>query len=418
MQETLYLAHGTRTVPFGFRRSPVVWRVEDPVPAIDAAGFRSRLENFVTRTRLDVTRPAVVLADKTRLCQYPDYLPVLLDTLIAFGADPARLTIYVAYGTHARQSETESRAAYGPVYDRFRWVHHRCDDPDAFVELGRTAAGTPVRVRADLTEASAVITFGAISHHYFAGYGGGRKLIFPGLGHKAAIYANHGLFLDQTQRRLSPGCRCGQLGGNPLAEDLAEVEAFFPAHMAVHAILDSHGTVCDLLVGRGVADFRDACARHGRHCEVAGNTCDLVLASCGGYPKDINFIQAHKAIENSAAFVRDGGRLIVLAQCVDGIGSQTFLPWFALGNWGEAFDRLAADYEGNGGTALSMMAKLARIRIGVVTDIAQTECDQIGFERLTLAQARDEIAAFDGPVAVLPNAGMLVRKSGKAPSTP
>jgi nickel-dependent lactate racemase len=263
-----------------------------------------------------------------------------------------------------------------------------------------------------------VITFGAISHHYFAGYGGGRKLIFPGLGHKAAIYANHGLFLDQTLRRLSPGCRCGQLDGNPLAEDLAEVETFFPAHMAVHAILDSHGTVCDLLVGRGVADFRDACARHGRHCEVAGNTCDLVLASCGGYPKDINFIQAHKAIENSAAFVRDGGRLIVLAQCVDGIGSQTFLPWFALGNWGEAFDRLAADYEGNGGTALSMMAKLARIRIGVVTDIPQAVCDQIGFERLTLSQAQDEIAAFDGPVAVLPNAGMLVRKSGKAPSTP
>ena len=110
----------------------------------------------------------------------------------------------------------------------------------------------------------------------------------------------------------------------------------------------------DLLVGRGRDFFQDACARHADHCEVAASRqYNLVVASCGGFPKDINFIQSHKAIHHAADFVRDGGRLIVLAQCGDGIGSQTFLPWFEIGSWDKAFDRLAADYVGNGGTALA-----------------------------------------------------------------
>ena len=153
------------------------------------------------------------------------------------------------------------------------------------------------------------------------------------------------------------------MDGNPLAEDLAEFETFRPADLAVHGILDGGGHVCDLLPGVGIDHFRRACAEYGKNCET---TCtdrfDLVIASCGGYPKDINFIQSHKAIDNAAKFVRNGGSLIVLAECPDGVGSKTFLPWFEMGDWEKAFNRLAANYEGNGGTALSMMSKLQRIQ--------------------------------------------------------
>jgi len=199
------------------------------------------------------------------------------------------------------------------------------------------------------------------------------------------------------------------LAGNPLAEDLDEVEMFRPADMAVHGILDSHGQVCDLMVGRGSTFFRTACARHGAHCEVAGGQYDLVLASCGGYPKDINFIQSHKAFHNAAAFVRDRGRLLVLAHCEDGIGSQTFLPWFKMGDWGTVFDHLATEYVGNGGTALAMMDKLRRIRISLVTMLDQSMADTIGFERISAEQAQTLVNGHRGELAVIPNAGVLVR---------
>ncbi|MBI5064170.1 MAG: DUF2088 domain-containing protein [Desulfatitalea sp.] len=413
MRLTLDLAYGHEILPFTCAAPPEMLRVGDPAPAMDAALFRKRVRAFLDAAGLDLTRPAVVVGDKTRLCGYPLYLPVLLEALLEKGAPEEDLTLYIAYGTHGRQSETECRSAYGEAYGRFRWVHHACEDRALFLEMGTTGRGTPVRLRADILEASCRITFGAISHHYFAGFGGGRKLIFPGLGERGAIYANHGLFLDRAQRRLAAGCRPGRIAGNPLAEDLAAVERFRPADLAVHAILDSHGRVCDLMVGRGQDHFEDACRRHADRCEAGGGPFAQVLASCGGAPKDINFIQSHKAVHNAAAFVADGGRLIVLARCPDGIGSATFLPWFALGGWPAAFERLAQGYVGNGGTALAMMEKTRRIRIALVTDLDDAVVQSMGCEKISMEQARQEVAAEGGQWAVIPNASLLVRKQGE-----
>jgi nickel-dependent lactate racemase len=385
--------------------------IREPECQIDVRQFQERLTRFLQERSLDLTRTAVVVADKTRLCDYPIYLPILFDKLIEYGAPPQQVSIYIAYGTHGRQSDAECRQAYGAAYDRFHWVHHRCDELELFEQLGRTRRGTPVRLRKDIMRASCLITFGAISHHYFAGYGGGRKLIFPGLGANTAIYANHGLFLDHRMRDLAAGCRPGALSGNPLAEDLDEVEAYRPADMAIHGILDSRGRACDLLVGRGRECFQQACRQHARSCETASRRqYDLVVASCGGFPKDINFIQSHKAVHHASAFVRDGGRLVVLTQCPDGIGSDTFLPWFDIGDWDTAFDRLSDRYVGNGGTALAMMAKTRRITIELVTDMDRAVARRIGVGTLSEAQLQNVLDRHQGPMAVIPNASMLVQR--------
>jgi nickel-dependent lactate racemase len=404
------LACGSGQETFTCRNGFDRFGIKEPAQVIDARIFRERLDAALARGGLDLTRPAVVVADKTRLCGYPRYLPVLLEALEAHGADPGSIRIHIAYGTHPPQGDDESAEAYGAVFRRYRWIQHRCDQ-DAFVDRGTTSRGTPVRLGENILQATCVVTFGAISHHYFAGYGGGRKLIFPGLGEKNAIYRNHGLFLDPDHRRLSPGCRSGCLEGNPLAEDLAECESFRPADLAVHGILDSRGRVCDLLVGHGQAHFRRACAQHASHCEVhAERPYDLVVASCGGHPKDINFIQSHKALHNAAAFVRDGGCLILLAQCRDGIGSQTFLPWFQLGGWDAAFDRLAEHYMGNGGTALAMMAKLDRIRISLVTALDPDQAAPIGFDIWSPERVQECLDRHAGTLAVIPNASLVVKK--------
>ena len=406
------IRYGSDKLPLFLPAHTAPLTVTDPAKTISEKIFRERLQQFLFEQRLDLSNPVIVVADKTRLCGYPKYLPVLVDELMRHGMPPSSVSFIIAYGTHPPQSKDESLAAYGAIFDQYPFIHHSSDDTDCFAERGVTERNTPIRFRKDLLSASAIITFGAVSHHYFAGYGGGRKLIFPGCGEKEAIYKNHSLFLSQSEGKLSPGCQPGNLKDNPLSEDLFEIESHCPAHLSIHGLLNSKGEVCDLLLGEGRQLFEEACSRHGRSCEVNSGQFDLVVASAGGFPKDINFIQAHKAIHNSAMFVKDGGMLVVYCECRDSIGSVTFLPWFQKESFSAAFKSLATRYEGNGGTALSMMTKLKRIHIGLVTSLEKEILRTIGVTRWNHNQVVDYLATLgqDATIGYIANASLLVKK--------
>ncbi len=405
------LKYGNTAITFELPEYADVYDIWEPEKAVTPSGFARSLTAALERRRPNLSNTVIALADKTRLCGYAEYLPVLLKTLTHFGANPARITLHIAYGTHMRQSEAESLQIYGDSYGKYRFVHHDCTDETRFVFRGITRRRTKLMLLRDAEDTDFLITFGAISHHYFAGYGGGRKLIFPGLGFQKSIWHNHSLFLDKEKRILSRFCQPGILDGNPLAEDLAEVEKARAADLSIHGILNSSGQVCKLLVGSGTSHFRKACAEHGKNCEVsADRQYDLVLASCGGYPKDSNFIQSHKAVHNAAKFVRDGGELLVLAQCREGIGSKTFLPWFEMGGFDAAFDRLAEKYEGNGGTALSLMEKTARIRISLVTELPEAMTEIMGVRKITAEQAVKRVKECSASLAMIPSAGLVVKK--------
>ncbi len=387
-------------------------QVQEPQKLITPVLFQKRLASFLRQTPLDLSSPVLVLADKTRLCGYPEYLPLLLNGFEQHGMDPGNLKIIIGYGTHLRQSDEECRRGYGSAYDHYSFIHHDCQLQDGFKELGQTKRGTPIRFRCDLLEASSIITMGAVSHHYFAGYGGGRKLVFPGCGERNSIYKNHGLYLDSMAGTIAAGCQPGVLDGNPLAEDLFEIEEKLPADLAVHGILDSHGGLCNLLFGHGRKTFLEACDLHGKNCEVDSPRYDIVIASCGGYPKDINFIQSHKAIHNAEMFVRDGGLLLIYGECRDGVGSKTFLPWFEMDSFAAAFRELSCNYQGNGGTALAMMTKLQRIRIGMVTGLDDQTLQLIGLERWSHEQILAHIGNLGKEVSIayIPNASLTVKR--------
>jgi nickel-dependent lactate racemase len=407
-----YIGYGHEKLPLFLPEHAENLAVQDPKTVITPSLFTRRLNAFLDEHPLDLANPVIVVADKTRLCGYPEYLPILVQELEQRGMAPEALKFIIAYGTHPAQTREECLAAYGDIYDRHTFIHHDATEPTAFTELGKTAKGTPVRLRNDLLEASAIITIGAVCHHYFAGYGGGRKLIFPGCGEKYSIYANHGLFLDRQRQTLSPGCQPGNMQDNPLADDLFEVEKHLPAHLSIHGLLNSHGELCDLLVGAGRQTFTEACRLQGESCETSSPQFDIVVASCGGFPKDINFIQAHKAIHNSSMFVKDGGLLLVYCECRDKIGSVTFLPWFEKGSFENAFKQLADNYEGNGGTALAMMTKAQRIRIGLVTSISGEILRTMGVELWDHNMVCDYISTVDisKTIACIGNASLLVKK--------
>jgi nickel-dependent lactate racemase len=395
-----------------------VLQCREPRKEIDKDNFSKGLGKLLGNPLVE-GEVAVVVADKTRLCGYPEILPWIIETFNRLGIKDRQLVFHIAYGTHQRQSDEECLRCYGETYRKYRFIHHDCEAPGMFVSLGETSRGTRVRIRRDVLESALILTAGAVSHHYFAGYGGGRKLLFPGVAEKTSIYANHGLFLDRDKQRLAPGCWPGNLKGNPIAEDLKEIHDLLPPYCSIHALLNSRGFPARYTFGKTYQDFLAACAQVDS-CYTISTTGQyrLVVCSAGGYPKDINMLQAHKTIYNAANLVQGGGTLVVFAECREGVGSATFLPYFQMGGRQEAFRQLAKNYTGNGGTALAMMEKTGRIRVLLVTALEDDVCRLIGTQRITLDSARRLVAEASNSVAVIPCGSLLVTERMGRPSSP
>ena len=199
-------------------------------------------------------------------------------------------------------------------------------------------------------------------------------------------------------------------GGNPLADDLKEIDTYLPYKISVHGIMNASGKVCRLIVGESYDDFVSACKVHDGYYRFSSpEQYDLVIASSGGYPKDINFIQSHKSVHHSAAFVKDGGTLVILAECFDKIGSNYFMKYLEAGSFEAAFSMLEHNYEGNGGTALSMMAKTKRIRIHMLTSLDDATCNTLGVKKIMENDVQNILDTEGGSIAVIRNASILVK---------
>lgn len=349
----------------------------------------------------------IVISDKTRVCEYRKFLPWLIEVLKKKGLSRSSIRFYIAYGTHPKQTEEESLRVYGRTYKDYEFVHHDCDDAGSMKELGRTSRGTVVRIRKDILDHDIIILFGVVSHHYFAGYGGGRKLLFPGLAGREGIYHNHRLFIDFDNMKLREGCRSGNLENNPVAEDLYEIDRLMPGKIIINGIPGDGGKISKLMMGTGYDDFILACKTYDKLYRIDGELkYDNVIASAGGYPKDINFIQSHKSLHNAASLVKDGGNLFLLGECRDGLGNNEFLDIFR-GSRKEIFNRLYEEYSGNGGTALSLLSKTDRINVYMVTDLEKNICDTLQIKKI----GRDDLIArsenLTGSTAIIENASMV-----------
>ena len=175
-------------------------------------------------------------------------------------------------------------------------------------------------------------------------------------------------------------------------------------------ILNSHKEVCEVHFGSNYGDFKEATKRYDHFFRSNEETLyDMVVASAGGYPKDINFIQAHKSIHNAASFVKDGGKLIIYSECRDGIGNQAFMNLFRLGGWDQIFKEMEAKYMNNAGTALAMITKTRRIHIHFVTSLDEETCNLMGALKTESEEVQPLIDKETGDIAYIQNASLLYK---------
>ena len=406
----LNLKYGSREVALELPPGADELKHSEPQKSVNLDKFKRDLHSYLYTLNRRLTDVGIVVSDKTRLCQFQLFLPLIAEVFEEYGLKKEEVTFYIAYGTHPRQTEEECLNSYGEIYKEYRFVHHDSRDEEALETLGTTSRGTVVRIRKEMARHDLLVTFGAILHHYFAGFGGGRKLLFPGLAAYDSILQNHRLFLDFENRKLHEGCQSGNLNDNPLARDLEEVDTLIPNRLEIHGILNSEKEVSEIHFGLHYDHFRDACDRYNDYFRTKGDRLyDLVVASAGGYPKDINYIQAHKSIHNAASYVKDGGTLVIFAQCRDGIGNDNFMDLFRLGGIDAIFKTMEKEYRNNAGTALATLEKARRISVRFVTSLDGETCSLMGTEKTTDEEARKLISQETGDVAWIENASLLYK---------
>lgn len=367
---------------------------------------------------LDTFRPGervvIVTSDITRYTASEVYLPLLLERLNAAGIRDKDIEVVIALGIHRKQTDHEHARIIGPLFGRIKVSDHDCDDPGKLVYLGKTSSGIEVEVNRAVAEADRVILTGVVGFHYFAGFGGGRKSILPGVASRKSCMASHFAILNPgAGSGRNPNATTGVLDGNPVHQAMVEACAMVPPAFILNTVLSPDKRIVAAFAGDWRESHLAGCRYYaGRFSFPIARPADLAVVSCGGFPKDINFIQAHKAMEYGSRAVRDGGVMILLAECRDGYGNATFFNWFRFRDLEKFETELRANYEINGQTAYSALVKALRFRIVLVSALPPEEVEAMGMmPARTLEEAMEKAARLlpsDYSAYVIPQGGTVL----------
>jgi nickel-dependent lactate racemase len=313
----------------------------------------------------------IVASDATRATASARIINLLVRRLIQNGTAPGDIAIIFATGIHRAVRPDEKSELLTPfIAQRIRTLDHDAYDPSQLIQLGVWADGTPIEVNRALKEFAKVILTGAVGFHYFAGFTGGRKSICPGLAGAQTIEATHMLALDFEQGGRRRGVGSGLLQGNAVSEECERVAAMIDPAFAINAFVDEHGRAEKIFAGHWRSAHALACAEYfAGHSISIKERREVVVVSCGGAPHDLNLIQAHKALDMATQACLEGGAIILLAECGDGLGRADFLKWFESENSDALESRLRQAYEVNGQTAWALLTKTERFRVHLVSDL-------------------------------------------------
>jgi len=341
----------------------------------------------------------IVTSDITRPTGSDLYLPLLVQRLNEAGVRDREIEVIIALGIHRKQTESEQRRIVGELYGRIKVSDHDCDAPGSLIYLGETSRGIPVEMNRTVAQADRLILTGAVTFHYFAGFGGGRKSILPGVSSRRSCMASHFSLLNPGEGSgRHPAAVTGSLEGNPVHEAMLEACAMRPPDFILNTVLTPDKKILAVFAGNWREAHLAACRFYAKAFSYPiREKADLVVVSCGGYPKDINLIQAHKSMEYASRALKPGGVMILLAECRDGYGNATFFNWFGFASCGELESALRKRYEINGQTAWSVKEKAERFRIVLVSKLPPGEVGTMG-----MIPARTPGEALDLALPLLP----------------
>lgn len=411
------LAYGRRSVEFTFDedRFSVLNADADHESPLSDFEIGAALDSPIASGPLDEITGAddsvlIVVSDATRATASAQVVNLLVRRLVQAGVSPAQMAVIFATGIHRPVSDNEQVELLTPfIVQRLRILQHDAYDRAKLTTVGKTERGVTVEVNSALKEFSRVFVIGGITFHYFAGFTGGRKSICPGLASAETIEATHMLALDFNRGGRKAGVAAGRLDGNAVHEECERVASLVAPAFGINTVVNEDKRAVRMFCGDWRLAHRAACEYYlDQHSVTIPAKRDIVIASCGGFPHDINMIQAHKALDMAALACNDGGTIILLAECSDGLGRPDFLKWFDESDSRALEARLVNGYEVNGQTAWALLTKAERYRVYLVSDLPSDDVKRMRMIPVrTISEALEQAGNGNGFIwprgaAVLP----------------
>lgn len=265
------------------------------------------------------TSCVIIISDHTRPVPSKDILPEMIAELEK-GSPDIEITLLVATGFHRATTKEELKAKLGKeIMSRCSVVVHDCRNSESNVQIGVLPSGAPCVIDRVAAEAELLIAEGFIEPHFFAGFSGGRKSVLPGISDAVTVFGNHcSRFID------SPFSRTGILDGNPIHADMLAAAEMAKLAFIVNVVIDEEKNTVAAFAGNYNTAHRKGCDFLLNYCRVDPKYADIVISSNGGAPLDQNLYQSVKGMTAAEATCREGGTIIMCAECADGHGGEGF----------------------------------------------------------------------------------------------
>ncbi len=266
----------------------------------------------------------VISSDHTRPVPSHVTMPLILGEIRELNPK-VDIHILVATGFHRASTETELRDKYGnEIVDNEKIVIHDSRDEGSMVKVGILPSGGDLILNKLAVEADLLIAEGLIEPHFFAGFSGGSKSILPGIASHATVLANHCSEFIAHKR-----ARTGVLKGNPIHEDMLYAAQKANLAFILNVVINANKKVINAFAGHSEKAHLKGCEFISEHVRVKAEPADIVITTNGGYPLDQNIYQSVKSMTAAEATCKDGGIIIVVSECIDGHGGDSFYSTFA-----------------------------------------------------------------------------------------
>lgn len=354
----------------------------------------------------------IVISDMTRFWMRQDVLCGLLVEYLheEMKVPFEQIAVVVALGTHRKNSEEELKKLAGEyVYQNVASVtDHDCDAEDQ-VYIGTTPMGTEVTVNR-LAVGRKLICIGGTVHHLMAGYGGGRKSIVPGIASRETIRMNHERALDPEKPMTDYRVGSGYTMENPIHLDMRDAAELVQVTFGINIVVDSASRHSGLFCGDFDKAWKASCAYvqdgYGLPIDYAA---DIVIASCGGFPKDLNFYQSTKTLFNASRAVKQGGTMILLAECAEGSGAKDFFDWIEPLKRGCLDEELRANFTIGGYIFYAACESISRSRTLLLAKIDPEVVKDMGVQAYSdMQELLQEVDFKDKDVYIMPYGGSVM----------
>jgi nickel-dependent lactate racemase len=366
----------------------------------EATRLREALDQPIGTPRLEEMvgpddQVALVVDDMFRPTPISRILPAMLDRLHKAGVTDEQITVVIALGTHRPMTPAEIEARIGAdMVRRVRVENHDFQDRSRLAYVGESSDGIPVWINRRVKEATFRIAVGNIVPHGVAGWAGGGKMIYPGVAGVDTVDGFHGAFGTDLRNRLGAD-------DAPIRKDIERLVGFVGLEFIVNTVLSGDGIIYRAVAGDFCLAHRHGVA-YARQVYAVSSQVQADIALVSSYPADLDFWQAGKALYSGELLLRDGGTLILVTPCPEGVvqnhdllGYMRFSPAVLLSQLQtfQARDRAAA------AAALRVGLVTQRINVVVVSDgLGRADAAGLGFTHADdLQQAVDEALEVHGP---------------------